>query len=62
MNGLFVNISGLTHEAHVTLFDESEDTDEAVWQVNIGDQVIFVEGHVDDDIWTILDKAVEDYE
>lgn len=62
MNGLFVNIGGITHEAHVSLFDEDEDDDTAVWLVIIGDQHIFVEGHVDDEIWSTLDRAVGEYE
>lgn len=62
MNGLFVNISGLTHETSITLWEEDEDDDSVIWRVDFAGEHVYVEGKVDDDIWTIIGKAVEAYE
>lgn len=55
--GAFVNISGLTHEVQLTLFDYDKVTGDAVWRAVIGEDERFLEGKVDDDAWSLFDKA-----
>lgn len=55
-----MNISGITHEARITLSDEGEDGS-AVWSVRIGLEERFVEGRTDMNVWEIVDLAALAY-
>lgn len=61
VSGLFFNISGLTRELKIELFDYDDDGF-AVWRGTVGDDARFVEGRIDDDIWVIIDRLVIAYE
>lgn len=60
-DGLFLNFSGITHQIQLSLYDEAPNG-ACVWQANTGDEVRFVEGHVDDEIWVILNRVVHAYD
>lgn len=54
-------IPGLTHELRIELFDEGPDG-EAVWVGLVGDEEWYVEGFVNDSVWTVLDRLVRAYD
>lgn len=61
--GIFVarGIAALTQQIQIVLFDFGDDG-EAVWRCQIGDDIRYVEGRMDDDIWVIIDRAAKAYE
>lgn len=61
--GIFVarGISAITQQLHIVLHDFWDDG-EAVWKCQIGDEVRYVEGRMEDDIWVIIDRAARAYE
>jgi hypothetical protein len=60
--GAFVNISGLTYHMQLTLFDCDRSTGDAVWRAALGDEERFIEGTVNDDAWSLFDKACRAYD
>lgn len=62
--GLFAKVNGskVAQKVFITLWDYTDDG-EAVWNVKTkGGEERFVEGHVDDDVWVIVDKAVRAFD
>lgn len=60
-NGAYKNISGLTHELEVTLWDYNDDG-EAVWRINVAGEARYIEARVDADAWEILEKGLHAYD
>lgn len=61
MSNFYMNISGITHEARITLSDQGEDGS-AVWSVRIGQEERFCEGNVNMSVWEIVDLAAKAYD
>lgn len=56
--GAFLNISGLTHEMQLTMWDfDPEDTGATVWRAAVGDEERFIEAPAWSDAWSLFDKA-----
>lgn len=60
-DGLFINRKNKTHQLTLRVYDEDDDGF-VVWRAEMDDEIRFVEGHRDEDSWTLVDKAVHAYD
>lgn len=61
--GIFAKI-GSTHvlsELHIELWDYDDDGN-AVWRVSVWDDMRYIEGGIDDDVWLIVERACRAYD
>lgn len=62
--GIFTNalVPHITRELRIDLYDYDTTTGFAVWQSTIGEDIRFVEGNIDDDIWKIIEAVTKAYD
>lgn len=61
MTQIFANIPTATAQLHIDLWDVDEEGF-AVWRVRVNEDIRFIEGRYDDEVWTIVNRAAAAYE